>query len=144
MRKIEIKYRFDEETKATTCTIWDKVTDRYYTGVAFCHQDDLDMCSEHTGQEIAYRRAEIQLLQQCRSDVKFELKSLKQLFYSINMSKYYNSKSYENRAIRRQIKIKESELEGLTNAVYDRKEALKQFIDSKDEFYKAIRANRKK
>lgn len=102
------------------------------------------MCSEKTGQEIAYRRAEIELLQQCRSDVKFELKSLKQLFYSINKSKYFNKKSYEGRAICRHVRIKEAELEGLTNAVTDRKKALKEFIDSKDEFYQAIRANRKK
>lgn len=112
-------------------------------GIAQCHPDDIDMMSEKTGYHIALERAAIYGLQSIRkNELKPELASLKQLYYSMNRSKYFNPKSYEARTLKRQIKIKEEDIRSITNEIYLRKERLREFINNKDSFYKAVRANR--
>ena len=60
----------------------------------------------------------------------------------MNRSKYFNPNSYEARTLKRQIKIKEEDIRSITNEIYLRKERLREFINDKDSFYKAVRANR--
>ena len=135
-------FDWDPETGIATCIIFDK-NDQTYVGMAQCHPDDIDMMSEKTGCHIALERAAIYGLQSIRkNELKPELASLKQLYYSMNRSKYFNPKSYEARTLKRQIKIKEEDIRSITNEIYLRKEQLREFINDKDSFYKEVRANR--
>ncbi len=133
-------FAFDQESGTATCILYDG--NKTYCGAALCHPDDKDMMSERTGQEIAFRRAEIQALRGFRDEIKLELKSLKQLYYSINRSKYYNAKSYEARMLNRQIKTKESDLQTVKEYIKQKDKELRDYIAAKDEFYKKIRHNR--
>ncbi len=133
-------FAFDEESGTATCILYDN--DKTYCGAALCHPDDRDMISERTGLEIAYRRAEIQALKGFRDEIKIELRVLKQLYYSINRSKYYNPKNYEARMLNRHIAMKESDLQVVKEYIKNKTDELKKYIDDKDEFYKKIRHNR--
>lgn len=133
-------FAFDQESGTATCILYDG--NKTYYGTALCHPDDKDMMSERTGQEIAFRRAEIQALRGFRDEIKLELKSLKQLYYSINRSKYYNAKSYEARMLNRQIKTKESDLQTVKEYIKQKDKELRDYIAAKDKFYKKIRHNR--
>lgn len=140
--KFVIEYAHDKDSGVTTCEITDKVTGKIYVGAAMCHPDDADMMSEKTGQEIAYRRAEISLLQAHRAELKLELRSLKQLYYSMDRSKNFKPKSYEARMLFRQMNIRQDDIDTYADIIESKKLDLKNFIDSKDDFYKNIRANR--
>lgn len=133
-------FAFDEESGTATCILYDN--DKTYCGAALCHPDDRDMMSERTGLEIAYRRAEIQALRGFREEIKIELRTLKQLYYSINRSKYYNSKNYEARMLNRHIAMKESDLEVVKETIKNKDKELRDYISEKDNFYKKIRHNR--
>lgn len=140
--KYVIDYAFDKESGVTTCEICNKTTGDLWVGAAICHSDDNDMMSEKTGKEIAFRRAEIAALQWQKQQLKVELKSLKQLYYSMDRSKKFNPKSYEARMLRRQISQREDDIAGFTEIIEIKKLDLKDFIDSKDEFYQTVRKNR--
>ena len=94
MRK-EPHFEWDENLGQATCIIEDS-QQRVFFGLATCHGDDMDMKSRRTGEEIAFRRARMDYLRQQRDDILLELKALKQLYYSMNQSKRFNPKSYEN------------------------------------------------
>lgn len=111
-------------------------------GIATCHPDDVDLANERTGQEIAYRRAEIQAYRKYRDEIKLKLSSLNQLYYSMNRSKYFNAKSYENRMLQRQIRLLKDDLTTVTNLLTTLQENLNEYIQEKDKFYRAIRKNR--
>jgi hypothetical protein len=57
--------------------------------------------NENTGMTIAEWRLQIQLLRVHREEVKTELKTLKQLYYSMTQSKNFNYNSYETKTLRR-------------------------------------------
>lgn len=140
--KKEPIFSWDEEYGIASCII--EGNNQVFIGTAACHPEDKDMQSEKTGCEIAYRRAVIQALKYYRdSEVKPALAALKQLYYSMNRSKYFNPKSYENRMLQRQIKQKECDLITTKELIADREQSLIHLIDDKDNFYKQIRKNRK-
>lgn len=133
-------FAFDEISGVATCILYDGT--KTYCGSAMCHPDDRDMISEKTGQEIAYRRAEIEALKGYREEIKIELKTLKQLYFSMNRSKYYDNKHYEARMLLRHIKMKETDLDTVKTYINNKQTSLKDYINEKDEFYKKIRHNR--
>ena len=72
-----------------------------FTGVAYCHPDDLDFASERTGLFIAESRAIIKvLIFQRDHEIKPALATLNHLYSNMRTSKYYNPKSYEAKMIR--------------------------------------------
>ena len=83
----EPKFEWLPEERIAFCTLVDPITHREYVGTASCHEDDIDMCNEKTGCEIALRRAAIEAYKTLRDETKAALGALKQLFYSMNMSK---------------------------------------------------------
>ena len=135
----KINSEFNEETRTTYCYITDE-KNRLFVGMATCHEDDIDMMSWRTGEEIAFRRAKIHYLQTVRdADLKPALAALKQLYYSMAHSSQFNSKSYENKMLQRQIRFFELDL--ATNKemlAYERKN-LKDYINGKEKIYKRIR-----
>lgn len=118
--------------------------DDHIFGVAVCHPDDKDMMNERTGQEIAYRRAEIQAYRKYRDEVKVRLSALNQLYYSMNRSKHFNPKSYENKMLQRQIHLLQDDLDTVNGVLATLQESLRDYLQKKDEFYKQIRKNRQR
>ena len=59
-------------------------------------------------------------------------------------SSRFNDKSYENKMPQRQINLIKTELNNVKQMIEETREKTKEFIDAKDDFYKNIRANRKK
>ena len=140
-KKRQPYYDWNKEEGIATCILFDGQTP--FIGVAKCHPDDVDFQSEKTGMIIAESRAEINALQHYKNNVlKPGLDALNQLYYSINLSKQYNKKSYESKMLYRQIEMKKKDIEVIKEILDQRKKELKQFIDDKDEFYKTVKKNR--
>lgn len=113
-------------------------------GTAKCHPDDEDMKNNHTGCEIAMRRASIQLYRYHRDTLKAQLQALNQLYYSMNKSKNFNEQSYENKMLQRQINLIKTDLDTIKEMIVETQENLRIYIKQKDDFYTTIRANRAK
>ena len=135
------EFKFDEETGISTCELTYK--NKIFVGRAKCHKDDTDMKSEKVGCEIAYYRAIIEALKYERDSViKPSLKALKQLYYSMNRSKLFNSKSYENKMLWSQIYNWQLDLDAVNSLLITTREMLRNYIETKEHLYKSIRMNR--
>lgn len=134
-------YTWDEKTKIATCTIWDK-DNKPHTGTAICHQDDYDMGNERTGCAIAEMKAVINSYKAYKYKLKNELGALKQLYYSMKHSLKFNPKSYENKMLFRQIKLRENDIDVVEKMIIAEKANLRLYIKDKDHFYKQVRKNR--
>ena len=117
--------------------------EKVFCGMATCHPDDRDMMNEKTGYEIAFRRAKIEYMRHYRDTLKIQLKALKQLYYSMNQSKRFNPKSYENKMLQRQIHMIELDLTTAKEMLTNEKQRLNEYISEKDKFYVAVRRRRK-
>lgn len=122
------------------CVISSK--NKTYVGTAQCREEDRDMMSEKTGCEIAYRRAQINMLKSLRDELCIELKGLKKYYYTICNSKYYNKKNYMAVMLQRQIVMREESLAELREMLLDAQENLKQYMNAKAKFYDMIRKRR--
>lgn len=140
--KNEPIFTWDESTGMASCILSDG--EKIFTGFANCHPEDNDMCSEKTGCEIALRRAKINALKDYRNEVKVRLSALNQLYYSMNRSKYFNKKSYENKMLQRQIRLTNFDLDTIKEMIVSEQQSLKSYIDEKDKFYNKTRLRRKK
>lgn len=94
----EPQFEWNEQDGQAYCIITDN-KDRMFIGTATCHEDDVDMMSRRTGEEIAFRRARIENLRAVRTDLTTELRALNQLYYSMKHSTHFNPKSYENKML---------------------------------------------
>ena len=98
------KFIYDAETNESLCILTDN--DNIFVGTASLHPDDAEFASEKFGLGVAHLRASIKALQHYRNnELKPKLKALKQLYYSMNKSKKFNEKSYENIMLQRQIRL---------------------------------------
>ena len=138
--KYEPVFNWSKEEGTTVCAISDGKNTFY--GMAHCHPDDADMMSEKTGCEIAYRRACIKAYKHSVSQLKERLAALNQLYYSMKHSKNFNSKSYENKMLQRQIRLIKSDLAAVKEMIVHEELGLNALIVAKEEFYKAIRKQR--
>lgn len=139
MKVVEVKWR--EKTGIANCMILDR--GKKFYGMAFCSEEDKDFMNEYTGIQIAQQRACINAQKDyIQNDVKPRLKAIKQLYYSINRSKHYNIKCYENKMIRRQLYVIKNELTTAQMELIQMEQALKDYIEEKDKFYKKIRKAR--
>ena len=135
-------FNFNKETNMATCTL--KKGNKYYTGHAICHADDLDMMTEKTGYEIAYRRAKINMLRDIKNELKIKKEAYVHLHSLMSNSKSFNLESYENKTLRRQIRLINDDLATTKEILATEEQMLREYITEKDKFYKRIRANRKK
>lgn len=140
--KHEPIFSWDEETGMASCILTDG--QKYYTGFAQCHPEDTDMKGEKTGCEIALKRAKINALRGYRDELKTKNAALKQLYFSMNNSKHFNEKSYENRMLQRQIRMINFDLATTKEMIVTEEQNLRTYLSEKDNFYKKIRLNRKK
>lgn len=135
-------FDWDEDLGLAYCELTDG--ERTWVGMAECHTDDLDMMSEKTGCEIAFRRARIKALQDQRRTLKTQLGALNQYYYSMKHSKKFNKKSYENKMLQRQINLIKTDLDTFSSMIANEQQNLRTYISKKDDFYKHIRKNREK
>ena len=134
-----VKCEYDQDSRITYCYINDE-KGRMYVGIAMCHEDDIDMLSWRTGEEIAYRRARMDYLRgQREAELKPRLAALKQLYYSMKHSSQFNPKSYENCMLQRQIRLLEFDLATIKEELANSQKNLKDYINGKDKIYKRIR-----
>ena len=135
-------FDWDNERGSASCLLTDG--EKVYTGFALCHPEDMDMAGEKTGCEIALRRAKINALRGYRDELKIQLKTLNQLYYSMNKSNKFNEKSYENRMLQRQINRINFDLTTTKEMIVSEKQELRDYLQQKEEFYTKIRRMRKK
>lgn len=132
---------WNEETKTTTARI--EIGGNVFEGIATCHEDDYDMCSEKVGAEIAVQRATIAYLRHVRdNELKPALGALKQLYYSASRSKEYNPRGYEAKMLYRAIQRYEEDIEAVKDEIKSRQKYIKDYISLKDTFYKKLRRMR--
>jgi hypothetical protein len=132
------EYFWNETNGIAFCTIY---YDKYsFTGEAQCHPDDRDMMSKLTGQTIAEMRATIKYLRFIRDcELQPQLKALKQLYYSINHSKYFNPKSYEAKMLYRQINHINEDLKENKYLIDLTKSQLETYLITKERDHKQLR-----
>ena len=132
------EYTWSERYGTATCTLFYKNYE--FTGVANCHPDDKDMMSKLTGQTIAEYRATLKYLRFIRDcELQPQLKSLKQLYYSMNHSKYFNPKSYEVKMLYRQINQLTEDLKENKYLIDLTKKELKTYLTTKERDHKQLR-----
>ena len=135
-------FTWDEEECIMQCSIIDEKGNESI-GIAICHEDDRDMMSQKTGQEIAYFRAKIEYLRNIRdNDLLPRLAALKQLYYSMKHSTHFNPNSYENKMLQRQIRLIEFDLATTKEIKAMEQKQLKAFIEDKEKLYQSVRKHR--
>lgn len=140
-KKQNCNFYWDAERGVCRCTLTYK--NEKYVGLAFTHPVDMDMISEKVGQEIAYHRAVIAMLKDERKKLKYELKGLNGLYYSIKHSSKFDPKSYESKMLYRQIQMHNEDIESVTELIGEINAFIKNYTTKKDELYQKIRTNRK-
>lgn len=138
--KNEPIFTWDEESGVASCILSDG--EKIYTGFAQCHPDDNDMKGEKTGCEIAFKRARIHALRGYRDELKIKLSTLKQLYYTMNRSKHFNPKSYENRMLQRQLRMINFDLDTVKEILATEEQNLREYLKNKDDFYVKTRIRR--
>ena len=132
------EYTWNERYSTATCTLFYKNYE--FTGVANCHPDDKDMMSKLTGQTIAEYRAPLKYLRFIRDcELQPQLKSLKQLYYSINHSKHFNPKSYEAKMLYKQINHLTEDLKENKYLIDLIKGQLEAYLITKEQDHKQLR-----
>lgn len=119
-----------------------KVHDKVYTAVATCHPNDYDFENELTGEHYAYVRTLIKEMRVHREEIKAELKALNHLYNILEQNDDVSKKSIECYMIRRQIKLKERDLQEIKDLIVDTQTNLRMTIESKDKLYNALRKQR--
>lgn len=140
MIKYEPIFTWDEETKTASCLL--EEGGKTFIGMAHCHPEDEDFASEKTGCEIAFMRAKIKVLKNIRDELKISLKTLKDLYHSMNMSHRFNEKSYENKMLQRKTREINFDLDTTKEIIATEEQKLREYIEKKENFYKKTRLRR--
>ena len=119
-------FEWNADIGAATCFLEDKEGNVFY-GSAFCHDDDEEFQSEKTGCTIAL------------AQLRTELKTLRHFYSIIEQASDFDAKAKIPRMLRRQIHLKEDELDLVRSEIVTEQKELKQFIDDKDLFYRRMR-----
>ena len=135
------KYEWDADYGFATCTLL--IDGVEISGSAYCALEDKDFMSEKVGMELAEKRA---IINGMKYTVKYNLlpqiKVLKQVIQQIESSKKFNPRDYEYKMIRRQLKIKESDMAEFKRQIADLEAYLKSYIRVKDDVHKRLRSIR--
>lgn len=134
----------NESDKAVaTCTIYYKK--KPFLGVAYCHPQDKDFCSEKTGSSIAEMRAQIKLLTYIRdSELRPAYDAIKHLYSSLSQGTSYNKNSQEFKAVRKELFRLKKDLDTVRQELVSIKENLNFYIKEKEKFYQKIRTAKSK
>lgn len=135
-------YTWDQENGIATCTI---VSDfgKFITS-SHCHPDDMDMCSEKTGCQIALYKMSIKVNKYYRDVLKHQIAALEHLYNSMRHSKKFNENSYENKMLQNQLRLLKLDLATAKEMIASEEQELREYIDEKEKFYTKIRRNRQR
>lgn len=131
------EFIWSEDKRVCKC----RITTRFgsFEGQAFCHEADLDMLSRITGEQIAYSRALIKMMQYEKNCI---------LRPSITALKHVLSIADSNPSaahiLKRQINNLEFGLTCIKDCIQGEKDWLKEYIDEKEKMYQKIRNKREK
>ena len=136
--KKQPKYSWNEEKGIAFTTLYYK--NRAFIAKAQCHPDDRDMMSKLTGQTIAEYRATLKYLRFIRDyELQPQLKSLRQLYYSMKHSKKFNPKSYEAIMLYRQIHHIEDDIKEIEFMITNTKNDLQCYLNTKEKDHIQLR-----
>ena len=136
-----MKISWNEETGVATVTI--NVFGAEFTGTAICHEDDTDMKSELTGLHIAEARVIIKAYQHYKNNIlKPQIQILNKLMNEMKQGSYFDPRSQYVRLLRRKIAILTKQLRKSEQLIELTKKDLREYINTKETFYKKVRAKR--
>ena len=134
-----LQINWDEETGTSTCVFIDSKNNKHI-GIAICHPDDKDMKSEKTGLNRAQMRAMIKYYQHIKNnELRPQLKILQHLE---SLYRNCDQNNYENKTLRKQIYLIKNDLDVINENISILKKELKNYINSKESFYKSVRKHR--
>ena len=121
---------FKKSGNMTICYLYDH--NNKYTGIARCHPEDEKYYSYKVGQEYAYTRALLKKMRADRDGIINELKSLKHLYSILNKNDNVSKKSIECYTIRRQMKLKERDIQEMRDLIRATSQDLLKNIKARD------------
>lgn len=137
------EFCYDAESGISICKIFYK--NFMFLGDAYCHPDDVDMCSEITGLTIAENRATIKYLQHIRDCELWPAhRAMNHLLCGVQSSQYHNMISYETQCIKRELQRLEKEIATVNNDLAMLRKNLKLYIAEKENLYQKIRKDKSK
>lgn len=133
---------WDDDKRVCTCILTYDGHD--FMGTATCHPIDEDFKNTLVGESIAYTRAFIAAVRYIKhTEVDIPYMALKNLYKNMQTSHRFNEKSFEARMMRGELKRYEEAAAIMKATIKSSKDGLKDYINEKDEYYKAIRDKRK-
>lgn len=116
-----------------------------FKGIATIHPEDEDVFSERTGEQIAYQRAIIKMLQYERDNIILpSLRALKHTLSIVQDGKRPGSESYAELTVIRQIRNWEYELDLVRDNIDGTREQLREYIAEKEKAAQRYRAKQNK
>lgn len=140
-----IKYDtyWDEEKGLAVAKVIDTTHDEVFIGTAICSEEDSDMKSQLTGQEIAYRRAYIEYLKYLKHYYKIQYKTLRDFQKNVENCKYYNPEFQIESLLSKNVRQLKNTLATVTAHVKVEQKSLQAYIEAKAKIYQKIREGRK-
>lgn len=140
-----IKYetQWDEETGLATAKVIDTTLGEVFVGTAFCSEEDQDMKSRLTGQEIALRRAIIEHIKYNKRLYSIKYKTLNSFKKQIEGCKHYNPEFQIESLLEKELKELKEQLAYFRCKLEVEKSGLREYISAKAEIYQKIREKRK-
>jgi hypothetical protein len=138
---MKFEYHWYEESRMSIAILKDK--GKEWHGTAFCHTDDADFCSQHTGMIIAEMRAMIEFYKDRRKMLRNEYNALDRLYRQMTRGADCSVKSREMKILQAELRRIKNELATASCGISQIKSDLKDFIDTKEQLYTQIRAKRK-
>jgi predicted metal-binding transcription factor (methanogenesis marker protein 9) len=137
--KTKMTFHIEEDGVTTVCTYLKK--GKVYIGKTKCSEGDLIFQCKLTGEHIAANRAVIASLKDEKVTLEIQAKLCKEI---LNQIPIRSRKSKVARDLKAKYLILNMEIESLKNSIEAAKLSNKDYIDSKDEFYKKLKENREK
>lgn len=135
---------YDAETMIASAIIYTP-KGKVFVGTAQCHPDDADFANALTGEEIAFRRASIKMLEDVRdNELKPAIEALNSYLYSINKGQYFDKKNPMVKILYHNINIRQEELSMINDMIKEEKKQLKDYLAAKEQLYEKLRAHKAK
>lgn len=138
--KLHEEYIHIPDLHKTICLLRLGNDPQIFYGEAICHPHDYDMESDKTGEAIAFKRAILQMDNQCITSLRHDLA----LFNHYKDIFQRNGGKHAIRIINRIYKETEQILDSMIAARTENKVDLKDYTAKKNNFYIKIRENREK
>ena len=137
MTKLKTKLAdFNKETGESTYIY----TYKEYTfiGKSQCHEDDMDMCSELVGLQLAEIRAFFKYLKIRRKELKLKLDALEGVYKNMSTSKDFNERSKATQKLILAINETRLELEDCKDGIENIPDFVEKNIQARDAMYKKM------